>query len=49
MNTTRRPARTTEILPANWAPSFPASQPEPRRRYPRNTASLAVTTRLPVL
>lgn len=28
---------------------FPAAQPEPRRRYPRDTASLALTDRIPCL
>jgi hypothetical protein len=38
----------TQRLPICWTPSFPQGQPEPRRRHPRDTASLAVTTRLPV-
>jgi hypothetical protein len=39
----------TQRLPICWTPTFPRSQPEPRRRYPRDTASLAVTDRLPVV
>ena len=45
MNTTQ----TTQPLPVNWRQSFPATHPEPRWRYPRDTASLAVTVPLPVV
>lgn len=38
---------TTTKLPV-FKTLFAAAAPEPRRRYPRNTASLTVTTKLPV-
>jgi hypothetical protein len=40
---------TTQPLPTNWTWTVAPSMPEPRRRYPRNTASMAVTTKLPVI
>lgn len=46
---TKTAANVTQLLPTNWAPTVQVSQPEPRRRYPRDTASLALTTVLPVL
>lgn len=39
----------TERLPVIWRQSFQSTLPITRRRYPRNTASLAVTQPLPVL
>lgn len=36
----------TQPIATDWRISFPATQPEPRRRYPRNTASMAVTVRI---
>lgn len=44
MNTTD----TTQPLPI-FRSLFIAPQPEPRRRHPKNTASMAVTTKLQVL
>lgn len=43
------PMDKTQPLPTNWTWTRTASTPEPRRRYPRNTASLAQTTELPVI
>jgi hypothetical protein len=39
----------TQRLPICWTPTVRQSQPEPRRRYPRDTALLAVIARLPVV
>jgi hypothetical protein len=42
-------SKKTQPLPKNWRQRYESTLPEVRVRYPRTTASVAVTAQIPVI